>query len=210
MESNSAQQHVEPFQTGDGADVDAVARDGEIVALDQQEAEIARQCRVLEIGFAEGARRQQADARLVAVGAGAKRVAERLEERRYALDIHRLVEPRKGPRQHQAVFQRIARARRRLGAVAQDPPPAIRTAPDIGGIEVEVAPARRLDAADGAQIFAAAGNGRGRNGALSDQAALAIEIAEQQFEQLGALRDAGRQLPPVGIVDEQRQMAEWP
>ena len=67
-----AQQHVEPLQAGDGADMDAVAADGEIVALDQQEAEIARQRGVLEIGFAEGARRQQPDARLVAVGAGAQ------------------------------------------------------------------------------------------------------------------------------------------
>ena len=116
-----AQQHVEPLQAGDGADMDAVAADGEVVALDQQEAEIARERRVLEIGFAEGARRQQADARLVAVGAGAQRVAERLEERRHALDIHRLVEIGKGARQHQAIFQRVAGARRRLRAVARAP-----------------------------------------------------------------------------------------
>ena len=67
-----AQQHVEPLQAGDGADVDAVAADGEIVALDQEEAEIARQGGVFEIGLAEGARRQQPDPRLVAVGAGAQ------------------------------------------------------------------------------------------------------------------------------------------
>ena len=67
-----AQQHVEPLQAGDGADVDAVAADGEIVALDQEKAEIARQRRMLEIGFAEGAGRQQSDPRLIAVGAGAQ------------------------------------------------------------------------------------------------------------------------------------------
>ena len=105
-----AQQHVEPLQAGDGADMDAVAADGEIVALDQQKAEIARKRRVFEKGFAEGARRQQSDPRLVAVGAGAQAVAECLEERRHALDIHRLVEIGKGTRQHQAIFQRIAGA----------------------------------------------------------------------------------------------------
>ena len=105
-----AQQHVEPLQACDGADMDAVAADGEIVALDQQKAEIARQRGVFEKGFAEDARRQQPDPRLVAVGAGAQRIAERLEERRHALDIHRLVEIGKGARQHQAIFQRIARA----------------------------------------------------------------------------------------------------
>ena len=67
-----AQQHVEPLQAGDGADVNAVAADGEIVALDQKKAEIARERGVLEIGFAEDARRQQPDPRLVAVGAGAQ------------------------------------------------------------------------------------------------------------------------------------------
>ena len=67
-----AQQHVEPLQAGDGADMHAVAADGEIVALDQQKAEIARKRRVLEKGFAERARRQQPDPRLVAVGAGAQ------------------------------------------------------------------------------------------------------------------------------------------
>jgi len=58
--------------------MNAVAADGEIVALDQQKSEIARQRGMLEIGFAETARRQQSDARLVAIGAGAQAVAERL------------------------------------------------------------------------------------------------------------------------------------
>ncbi len=105
-----AQQHVEPLQACDGADMNAVAADGEIVALDQQESEIARQRCMFEIGFAEGARRQQPDARLVAVGAGAQGIAERFEERRHPLDIHRLVERGEGARQHQPIFQRIARA----------------------------------------------------------------------------------------------------
>ncbi len=105
-----AQQHVEPLQAGDGADVDTVVADGEIVALDQQEAEIARQRCVLEIGLAEAARREHADARLVAIGARAQAVAKRLEERRDARHVHRLVEIGEGAREHQAVLQRIARA----------------------------------------------------------------------------------------------------
>src|SRR5207248_7525118 len=111
-----AQQYVEPLEAGDGADVNTVAADGEVVALDQHEAEIARQRRMLKVGFAETAGRQEANARLVAVGAGAKRIPERLEERRDALDIHRLVQRGESARQHQAIFQRVARARRRLRA----------------------------------------------------------------------------------------------
>src|SRR6266851_2632458 len=48
-----AQQHIEPLQAGDGTDMNTVAADGEIVALDQQKSEIARQGRVFEIGFTE-------------------------------------------------------------------------------------------------------------------------------------------------------------
>ena len=69
---DAAEQHVEPLETGNGADVDTVVADGEIVTLDQEEPEIARQRRVLEIGFAETAGRQQPDAGLVTVGAGAQ------------------------------------------------------------------------------------------------------------------------------------------
>jgi hypothetical protein len=103
-----AEQHVEPLQTGNGADMNAVAADGEIVALDQQKSEIARQRSVLEIGFAELAGCQQPDARLIATGARAQTVAERLEEGRDPLHIHRFVKRRESARQHQPIFQRVA------------------------------------------------------------------------------------------------------
>ena len=90
--------------------MNAVTADGEVVALDQEKAEVTRERRVFEKGFAEGARRQQSDPRLVAVGAGAQALAECLEERRHTLDIHRLVEIGKGARQHQPIFQCIAGA----------------------------------------------------------------------------------------------------
>jgi hypothetical protein len=75
---------------------------------------------------------------------------------------------------------------------------------------MEVAPARRFDATDGAQIFAAAGDGGRGYRALRDQTAFAVEVAQNQFEQLRALRDACGQLPPIGVVDQQRQMAQRP
>ena len=186
-----AQQHVEPLQSGDGADMDAVAADGEIVALDQQESEITRQRGVFEIGFAELTRGEQANARLVAVGAGAQALAKRFEERRHPFDIHRFVQGSEGARQHQPVFQRITGPRGRLRAIVQDPPASIGAAADIGGIEIEVSPAGRLDAAHRAQIFSTAGDRRRRHRAFRDQAALAVEIVQHQLQQLRALHDAG-------------------
>ena len=182
--------------------MNAVAADGEIVALHQQKSEIARQRRMFEIGFAKRAGRQQPDPRLVAVGAGTQAVAERLEERCDALHIHRFVERAECPRQHQPVLERIARTRGCLGPVAQHPPSPIGPAADIGGIQIEIASARRFDAANRAQIFGAAGDGCGRQRAFGNQPALAVEIAQNQFKQLGALRDAGGELLPVGLVDQ--------
>src|ERR1700737_4988796 len=138
--------------------MDTVAADGEIVALDQQKSEISRQRGVFEIGLAEAAWRQQSDARLVAVGAGAQGIAERLEEGRDALHIHRFVERGKRPRQYQPVFQRVASARLSLGPVAQYPPAPIGAATDVRGIQAEISAARRFDAANRAQKFGAAGD----------------------------------------------------
>src|SRR5258705_5735578 len=140
--------------------MNAVAADGEIVALDQQKSEIARQCRVFEIGFTECAGRQQSDTRLVAIGASAQTVAERLEEGSNPLHIHRFVERGKSPRQDQPVFQRVAGSRRRLAAVAQYPPAPVGPAADIGGIEIEKSAAWRSDSVNRAQKFGAAGDGR--------------------------------------------------
>ena len=62
-----APEHVGALEAGDGAHEDmAVARD-EIAALDQQEAEIAGEIGLFEIGLAPGAGRQNADARLRAL-----------------------------------------------------------------------------------------------------------------------------------------------
>ena len=73
-----------------------------------------------------------------------------------------------------------------------------------------MAATRRFDAANRAQIFVAAGNRGRRHRAIGDQPALAIEIAQHHFEQLGALGDARGQLLPIGLVDDERQMAERP
>ena len=81
-----------------------------VIALDQEEAEIARKIGLLEIGFAQRARRQKADARLGTVGRAAQPGTKSLEEGGEALDIHFVVEKRQGAREHEAVLERVARA----------------------------------------------------------------------------------------------------
>lgn len=140
----------------------------------------------------------------------ARTIPKCLEERRDARHVHRLVEIGEGAREHQAVLQRIARAGRRLGAIAEHPPAPVGPAADIGGIDRQIASAGRRHAADRAQIFGAAGNGGGRQRAFGHQPAFAIDVPQHQLQKLGALLDAGAELLPVGLVDQERQMAERP
>ncbi len=113
--------HVGALEAGDGAHMHLALAHGEIAALDQNEAEIAGEIGLFEIGFVKRARRPQADARIGAVGERGEAGAERLEERREPLDVHVAIERREGAREHQPVGQRIAGAGGRLGAIADAP-----------------------------------------------------------------------------------------
>ncbi len=75
---------------------------------------------------------------------------------------------------------------------------------------MQVVAARRFDAANRAEIFVRAGDGGGRHRAVRHQTALAIEVAQNHFQQLRALLDTGGELLPVGLVDDQRQMTQRP
>ena len=119
----------------------ATVAHGEVVALDQQEAEIAREIGLLEIGLAERARASAGRCAARRGGRAAQPGAKGLEEGREALDVHFVVEARQGAREHEAVLERIARAGRRLRAVAEHPPASVGAAAEIGGVEMKMAPA---------------------------------------------------------------------
>ena len=190
--------------------MDLVVAHGEVGALDEEQAEIARQVGMLEIGLAERARREQADARVGALGKRGKAGAERLEEGRQALDVHAPVEFGEGARQCVPVFERIAGPGRRLRAVAEHPPAAVGPAADVGGIELEVAAARRLDAVKRAEELAAAGDHRRRQRAFGDQAAGPVDVGKHGLQKLGALRDAGSDLLPLALGDDEGDVRERP
>ena len=61
-------QHLRALEAGHRANEDAVVADRQVLALDQQKAEIAREVSVLEIGLVQRARRQHANTGIIAVG----------------------------------------------------------------------------------------------------------------------------------------------
>ena len=75
----AAPEHADRPEAGDGAHHHPAVLDGEVLALEQHEAEIAGDVGVLEIGVVERAGRQDGDARVavVAAGPGARRGSSR-------------------------------------------------------------------------------------------------------------------------------------
>jgi hypothetical protein len=126
------------------------------------------------------------------------------------VDIEGVVEAGEGAADDQPVLQRIAGARGRLGAVAQHPPPPVGTAPEVGGVDVRPAAAGRGDAAHGADEVQAAGDGGGGQQALGHQTALAVDVGQHRLQHRGALGDAGGDLVPLGLGQDERQGIERP
>ena len=79
---DAAPEHVGALQAGDGAHIELAVTGHEVVALDQQQAEITGEIGLLGIGLAERAGRQQADARIDALRAAREASAKIAEERR--------------------------------------------------------------------------------------------------------------------------------
>ena len=177
----------------------------------QLEAEAAGEEGVFEIGLVARSRGEQRDARLVGAAGGAgEAAAQRLEEGAETLDGEVLEGFGQRPRQRDAVLDGVTGARRRLGAIGEDPPAAVGRAGHVGGIEMQEMAVGRGDAGERAQELGIAGDeGRGQDAAL-DQGRMAHQVGEQGLEQTGALLDAARQHRPVGRVDDDRQMGERP
>ncbi len=184
-------QHVGALQAGDGAHIELAVIGEEVLALDQQQPEITSEIDLLGAGLAERAGRQQADARIDALRAAREPGAKIAEERRQPAQIHVAKQARDGSRHDEAVFQRIAGARRRLGAIAQHPPRAIRAARDLRRVKAQPAAAGRRDAAHRPDELRRARHRRRRQRAVLDQPSFAVNVAKDEIEQFRALDDSG-------------------
>jgi hypothetical protein len=174
---HTSQQHIEALQARDGADMKPVIAHREIVAFDQQKAEIARQRRVFEIGVARAAGRQQANSRLVAICDPRKlsRKASKMARRvRHSSRYKDWSAPVKAP----ACSPAHIRAGRSLRSIRQDPPATIGTTPDVRSIEVEIPATGRRHSADRPQIFNASCYRRCGKRTIGNQAALTVQVTQ--------------------------------
>ena len=207
---DAAQDHFGAAQPRHGADEDAVVAHDEVFAVDQKQAEIARQISVLEIGFVHRPRREQAGARVVLAIERHQFGLEGLEERRDALDAGGAIDVGNGARQRQAILDGVTGARRRLRPIVEHPPFAVGAAADVDRIEAQMRAAGRRNADQRTQKFRIAADQGRRQTPLAGQRRRPVGIRQHRFEQLGALDEAFLQLRPFAGLDDERHMAERP
>ena len=136
-----------------------------------------------------------------------QRVAQRAEERRQPLDVAVAERVGQHARDDDAILERVAGARGRLGAVAEHP----RSAPSaaahqVGGVQVQAAvAAARLDAVARAQEARVAEHQLGRQQPSSSSALRAVQIGQQRVEQPRALGQARLDAPATRSADDQQR-----
>ena len=140
----------------------------------------------------------------------AERVPPPLEEPRERLRAQRAKGVGEEPRDDQTVLERIAGARRRLGASLHDAPGAVGPARQIEGDVMHEDPTRRRRAM--ARSLEAGGreDERGRNETAGHEALLAIEVGGDGVQDNCALAQAAREALPLGRRDDQRKRVESP
>ena len=104
-------------------------------------------------------------------------------------------------RHHSPVFQHIADPTGRLGAIRQYAHGAVPAPNHIHGVQNQLVLSRHLDALAGAQETAVAEHGFWRQQAVAQQCSGAIQIAQQQVEQLRAFQQARLDPRPVLAAD---------
>ncbi len=206
----AAPEHRDGAEPGDGADHDPAVLDGQILPLQQHEAEVAGDVGVLEVGVVERPRRQDGDARIRFVGQALQRVAKGTEESGQAMDVGLGVEVGKDAARRHPVLQREARARGCLGAVAEHPPRAVRATADLEGDEVEVVNAAGGDADERAQPLAAAGDEPGGKVSVGHEPVRAIEVGHHRLEQIRSLDQAAGEDGRLFLLHEDGDMRERP
>ncbi len=146
---------------------------------------------------------------VLAVEAG-QLVLQGLEERRVAADPQAAIDFRNPVRKREPVLQRVAGARRRLGAVAQHPPAAIRAARDIDGVKAQMRAAWRRHVGERPHEIGAAGDEGGRQSRRPDQLGRPVDIGEDRLDEVRPLDQRGLQPLPFAGFDDQRNMGQRP
>jgi hypothetical protein len=205
-----APDRIDPARSSDGAHQQAIVLYGQVAPFDQRQAEVARQVRLLGISLVEPARRQQRNAWALAAAVGGDAFAQAGEE--IGQTAHLVVGQQRvgGARHGEPVLQRVADARRQAHLVVQHAPLSRRPARKVGGVDVDEVPAFGPLPQHAAREVRAAGDDRGGQMPLGDDALGAVDVSGEMLEQVRALHQPALDVRPLTGADDQRQRRDRP
>jgi hypothetical protein len=171
----------------------AVARQ-QVAALDQGNAQAAREIDMLEVGRGQRPWRQQRNVRARHVGRRhrGQRIVPAVDEGTEMAHGNGAEGLGQAARQHAAHLERIADARGHLGVVGQDVPAAVALAHQVHGILAEMAcRGGAIGHAAGTQEVPVGVHQHRRDELVLEQGLRAVEIGQDAVEQGGALDQPG-------------------
>ena len=184
-----------------GLQIQPLVAHDQVPTFNQRHTQIARQVGLLEIGFVEGARRQQRQARRLTLGTRfgqhLHRVEQTPETTGQMLHVERPEGLGKQPRDDQAVLHDVAQPRWCLGTLRDDPPVAVRAAGHVKRHQVQVDAPTRLRTTQDPQVPRMPLNQRSRQQVLLQQRLIAVDVTGDLVEQMGALGHALFKRTPV-------------
>ena len=198
------------LQAGRRPHVDDVVVDEEVAAFDERDAHLAREEGVLEIGGVADARRQHDECRIgdVRRRQRTQRRQQRLSVVRDRADLVAIEETRHHALGHLAVGEHVRHAARHAQVVFEDDEPAVFQADEIAPRHRHVDVAVHADAAHLTAIVLAAVEQLARHDALGEDAALVVDVLQEQVDGRQALRQAVDERLPLGGGDDPRQEIE--
>ena len=189
---------------------DALVAAHEVATLDQLDAHLAREERVLEVRRVVQTRREHDDARLV--DTRRRGVAQRLEEMlRVVGDTTDAVAGEQlgeHVRHRPPVLHDVGDPRRRAQVVLEHPEGAGVVADEVDPGDVDAHAPGRLDAGDAAVEVLRAGDEPARHDAVGQDLAGAVHVGEEALERQHPLAHARLDPDPLRLVDDPRHEVE--
>ena len=207
---HAAVNDVNTTQAGRRAHVDDGVVDQQVAALDQRNAHLAREERVLEVRGVADAGRQHDDGRVRAIRWGQR--AQRGEQRMAVVRGRPDVVPVEQPWEHAfgdgAVREHVGHAARNPEVVFEDDKSAVLEAHEVGARHRDVDVAVDAHAAHLAPVVPAAVDQLARHDALGEDASLVVDVLEKEIDGDEPLREPALERVPFVRGDDAGQQIE--
>ncbi len=204
-----AQNDIHPPQALQRLHENLAIAHGEVVAFHESEAKQAGNVGVLEVSLVTRAGSKQNDGRVFyPLGRKSPEVlaaqADSLGKRPGA---NRLDSLRQHAGNHRAVLEHEANSAGHLCPVGQHPPTSVGRAPKIDRVSMKIGAVGRFDGLAGAQVAGIGVKQRSGNEPVAHEALHAMQVVQNEIQQVRALDEAGFEPGPfIGGDDERKQI----